>query len=78
MLNSCSQNLSGSPETFSQILFQFPWFKKYIQIESIVIHFPKLSDKGINFLSQLFENGKIISWINPKNTYELTNNMLFQ
>ena len=78
MLNSCSQSLSGSPETFSQILSQFSWFKKYIQIESTVIHFPKLSNKGINFLSQLFENGRIISWINPKNTYELTNNMLFQ
>ena len=54
------------------------WFNKYIKIEGTVIHFPKFSNKGINFLSQLFENGRIISWINLKDRYELTNNMFFQ
>ena len=78
MLNSWSQSLSGSPETSSQILSQFLWFNKYIKIEGTVIHFPKFSNKGINFLSQLFENGRIISWINLKDRYELTNNMFFQ
>ena len=78
MLNRWSQSLSGSPETFSQIPSQFLWFNKYIQIEGTVIHFPKFSNKGINFLSQLFENGRIISWINLKDRYELTNNMFFQ
>ena len=78
MLNSWSQSLSGSPETSSQILSQFLWFNKYIKIEGTVIHFPKFSNKGINFLSQLFENGKIISWINLKDGYELTNDMFFQ
>ena len=73
MLNSWSQSLSGSPETSSQILSQFLWFNKYIKIEGTVIHFPKFSNKGINFLSQLFENGRIISWINLKDRYELTN-----
>ena len=77
-LNSWSQSLSGSPETSSQILSQFLWFNKYIKIEGTVIHFPKFSNKGINFLSQLFENGRIISWINLKDRYELTNNMFFQ
>ena len=72
MLNSWSQSLSGSPETSSQILSQFLWFNKYIKIEGTVIHFPKFSNKGINFLSQLFENGRIISWINLKDRYELT------
>ena len=42
------------------------------------MHFPKFSNKGINFLSQLFENGRIISWINLKDRYELKNNMFFQ
>ena len=42
------------------------------------MNFPKFSNKGINFLSQLFENGRIISWINLKDRYELTNNMFFQ
>ena len=78
MLNSWSQSLSGSPEISSQISSQFLWFNKYIKIEGTVIHFPKFSNKGINFLSQLFENGRIISWINLKDRYELTNNMFFQ
>ena len=77
MLNSWSQSLSGSPETSSQILSPFLWFHKYIKIEGTVIHFPKYSNKGINFLSQLFENGRIISWINLNYRYELTN-MFFQ
>ena len=42
------------------------------------MHFPKFSNKGINFLSQLFENGRIISWINLKDRYELKNNTFFQ
>ena len=75
MLNSWSQSLSGSPETSSQILSQFLWSNKYIKTEGTVIDFPKLSNKGINFLSQLFENRRIISWINLKDGYELTNNV---
>ena len=43
MLNSWSQNLSGSPETSSQILSQFLWFNKYVKIEGTEIHFPKFS-----------------------------------
>ena len=78
MLNRWSQSLSGSPETSSQIPSQFLRFNKYIKIEDTVIHFPKFSKKGINFLSQLFENGRIISWLNLNDRYELTNNMFFQ
>ena len=37
-----------------------------------------MSNKCINFLSQLFENDRIMSWINLKDKYELTNNMFFQ
>ena len=78
MLNSWSQSLSGLLETSSQILSQLLWFNKYINIEGFVIHFTKFSKKGNNFLSQLFENGRIISWINLKDRYELTNNMFSQ
>ena len=78
MLICWSQILSGSPETSSQILSQFLWFNKYFKIEGTVIHFPKFSNKDINFLSQLFENGRIISWINLKDRYEFTNDMFFQ
>ena len=77
MLNSWSQSLSGSPETSSQMLSQFLLFSKYIKIEGTIIHFPKFSNKAINFLSQLFENGRIISWINVKDRCELTINIFF-
>ena len=74
---SCNRQMQkwGSPETSSQILSQFMWFNKYIKIEGTVIHFPKSSNKSINFLSQLFENGRIISSINLKDRDELTNNV---
>ena len=78
MLNSWSQSISGSPETSSQISSQFFWINKYIKIEGTIKHFPKFSNKVINFLSQLFENGRIVSGINLKERYELTNNVFFQ
>ena len=77
MLISWSQSLSGSPGTSSQISSQFLWFNKSIKIEGTVTHFPKFSNKCINFLTQLSENGMIISWISLKDRYELTNNMFF-
>ena len=72
MLISSSQGLSGSLEAYSQILFQFLWFIKYIEIEGTAIHFPKFSSKDINLISQLFENGRILSWVNLNDRYELT------
>ena len=78
MLICWCQSLSGSPENSSLILYQFLWFNKYIKIEGTVIHFPQFSNKGINFLSQLFGNGRIISWINLKDRYELSKDMFFQ
>ena len=72
MLNSWSQSLSESPETSCQILSQFLWFNKHMKIEGSVIHLTKFSNKGINLLSQLLENGWIILWINLKGRCELT------
>ena len=46
MLNRWTQNLSGSPETSSQILSQFLWFNKYIKNKGNVIHFPKFSNNS--------------------------------
>ena len=60
MVISRSQYLSSSPETPSQILSQFLWYNNYIKIEDAVINFEKLSNKNINFLLQLFENGRFI------------------
>ena len=56
MLSSWSQHLLGSPET-SQILSQF----LKIKTEDTAMHFPKLFNKAINFISQLFETSRIIS-----------------
>ena len=42
------------------------------------LHFEIFSNKNINFFSQLFENGRIISWVNLKDKCELTNGMFFQ
>ena len=37
--------------------YLFLWFN---QFEGTVIYFPKFSNKGIDFLSQIFENGRVI------------------
>ena len=66
MLISCSQDLSGLPEKSFQILSQFLWFYKYIEIESTAIHFPKLFNKDINFMLRLLENGNFKSCVNIK------------
>ena len=66
MLTCWSQSLSGSFETSSRLLSQFLWFNKYIKIEGAVLHFAKFFNKGINILSQWFEDGRIISWTNLK------------
>ena len=66
MLISWSQYLSASPETLSQVLSQFLWYKNYIKIEDAVIHFEKFSNKNISFLLHLFKNCRIISWVNLK------------
>ena len=60
MVISWSQYLSSSHEAPSQVLSQFLWRNNYIKIEDDVIHFEKLSNKNINFLPKLFENGRII------------------
>ena len=65
------QYLSSSPETPSQ------HYSNYIKIEDAVIPFEKFSNKNINFLSQLFGNGRIISLVNLKDKYKLTNDMFF-
>lgn len=54
ILISWSHYLSASPDTPSQVLSQFLWYNNYNKIEDAVTHFEKLSNKNINFLSQLF------------------------
>ena len=78
MILSWSQYLSSSPETPSQVLSQFLWYNNYIKFEDAVIHFEKFSNKNISFSLQLFENGRITSWVNLKDKYELTNDIFYQ
>ena len=61
MIISWSQYLSASPETPSQVLPKFLWYNNYIKTEDAVILLEKFSNKNINFLLQLFENGRTIS-----------------
>ena len=77
MVISWSQLLSTSPETPSQVLSQFLWCNNYIKIEDAVMHFEKFSNENIKFLSQLFENDRITSWVNLKYRFELTNDMFY-
>ena len=65
MVISWSRYFSSSPETPSQVSSQ-------------LIHFENVSNKNINFLSQLFENDRMISLFNLKDEYGLTNDMFFQ
>ena len=69
MLISWSQYLSASPEAPSQVSSQFLWYNNYVKIEDALIHFEKFSNN---------ENSRIISWVNLKNKYKLTNYMFFQ
>ena len=77
MVISWSQLLSTSPETPSQVLSQFLWYNNYIKIVDAVMHFENFSNENIKFLSQLFENDRITSWVNLKYRYELTNDMFY-
>ena len=45
--------------------------------EDAVIHFEEFSNKSINFLSQLFENDRIIPSVSLKVKYELTNELSY-
>ena len=70
MLISWSHYLSTSPEAPSQILSQFLQYNNYNETEGAVIHFEKFPNKiYINFSLQLFQNDRIISWVNLKDEY---------
>ena len=56
---------------------QLSWYNNYIKIEDAAIHAViQFCNKNI-YLSQLFENGRILS-VNLKDKYELRNDMFFQ
>ena len=73
-LTKCEIARIEAREEFSQFL----WYNNYIKIEVTLIHFEKFSNKNVNFLSQLFQNDRIISRVNLKYEYKLTTSMFFQ
>ena len=71
-------HLSSRPETPACLLSQFLWFSKYIQVEDNPAYLTKFAAKNINFLSQLFKEGKLKPWNDLNREYSLTNETYFQ
>ena len=58
---------------------QFLWYNIYIQIDEGDVHHSRFSQKGLSFVSQLFDkNGTIKAWHLLKQGYNLNNNTYCQ
>ena len=56
------QNLFFPPTVPSAILSEFLWFNSNIPIDKKTAYFHKFSEKNVNFVGQLFQNGKLKKW----------------
>ena len=69
-----SSSLSAFSELPSCIMSNFLWFNKHILIEKKSIFFRYFSDKGLNFVYQLFDNnGSVKSWSSIKEEFDFNN-----
>ena len=69
-----SNSFFASSELPSCILSSFLWFNKHILIEKKSIFFRDFSDKGLNFVYQLFDNNRNVkSWSNIKEEFGFNN-----
>ena len=69
-----SSSLSAFFELPSRIMSNFLWFNKDILIEKKSIFFRYFSDKGFNFVYQLFNNnGSVESWSIIKEKFDFNN-----
>ena len=69
-----SSSFFASSELPSCILSNFLWFNKHILIEKKSIFFRDFSDKGLNFVYQLFDNnGNAKSWSSIKDEFGFSN-----
>ena len=69
-----SSSFFASSELPSCILSNFLWFNKHILIEKTSIFFRDFSDKGLNFVYQLFDNnGNVKSWSSIKEGFGFSN-----
>ena len=71
--------LSSPANIPSAIANQFIWFNKRMQIDHKTVHIKSFSDKGLNFVGQLFTNGgELKTWNFLKLEFCLSNNKRFQ
>ena len=69
-----SSSFLAYSERPSCILSNFLWFNKHILIEKKSIFFRDFSDKGLNFVYQLFDNnGNVKSWSSIKEEFGFSN-----
>ena len=79
MLYKSGKFLSSFLNLHSTIISQFIWFNKKIQIDKTHVFFSSLSDKGLNFVDQLFDRtGSSESCEYLKDELSLTNNEKFK
>ena len=67
------------PSVYLSILSQYLWYNANIQVDNTSIHFSRISEKNISYVSQLFDdNGSIKKWHKFKREYVPHQNSYFQ
>ena len=64
--------------TPSSILSEFLWFNSYIKIDKKSVHIRAFSEKRLNFVGQLFLNGKLKPWVDIQSEFDLRKEQQFQ
>ena len=72
------QNYTFLSKTPSSMLSEFLWFNSCIKIDKKSVHFQAFSQKGLNFVGQLFINGKLKTWEDIQSEFNLTKNQKFR
>ena len=79
MLYKWGNFISSSLNFPSAIISQFTWFNKKIQMDNTHVFSSNLSDKGLNFVGQLFDrDGKLKTCDSLKAEFFLTNTEKFK
>ena len=79
IINAWSRNLACKPNIPSAILSQFLWFNNFICIANRFIYFRCFSEKGISFISDLFDsNGHLRPWNDIKLEFNLDEKYKFK
>ena len=79
VITAWSRNLACKPNIPSAILSQFLWFNNFIHIDNSSIYFRCFSEKGISFISGLFDsNGRLKPWNDIRLEYNLDEKYKFK